>query len=83
MFFLGLTALSGSSSRILNCGGDNWQPYLIPDFSGNTPDSSHEVHVCCGFQRDSLYQVKVGPFDPQLVKSGRVCLFVFLIMNEY
>lgn len=30
---------------IPNCGGDNGQPYLISDFSGNTSDSSHEVHL--------------------------------------
>lgn len=63
-FFLSSTILSGNSSRILSRGGDNGQPYLISDFSGNTSDSSHEVHVCCGFRRDSLYQVKVGPFFP-------------------
>lgn len=68
-FFTGFTALSGTSSRILNQGGDNGQPYLISDFSGNRSDSSHEVRVCCGFQRDSLYQVKVGPFYSCLVKS--------------
>jgi hypothetical protein len=40
-FFLGLTALSGTSSRTVNCGGDRgWAGYLIPDFSGNTSDSS-------------------------------------------
>lgn len=78
-FFLSLTVLSVTSSRILNCGGDNGQPYLISDFSGNTADSSCEVHVCCGFRRDRLYQVKVGPFNSQLVKR---LVFFFQIMNE-
>lgn len=55
---------------MLNHGSDNGQPYLISGFSGDTADSSHEVHVCCGFQRDSLYQVKVGPFYCCLVKRG-------------
>lgn len=43
-FFTGFTVLSGTSSRILNCGGDNGQPYLISDFSGNTSDNSDEVY---------------------------------------
>lgn len=48
--------------RIVKSGGDKGQAYLIPDFSGNTSDSSPGGNnVCCGFQRDSLYQVKVGP----------------------
>lgn len=68
-----LVPLSGTSSRILNHGGDNGQLYLISDFSGNTSDSSQEAHVCCGFHRDSLYRVKVGHFYSWLVKS----VFVF------
>lgn len=48
-FFTGFIVLSGISSRILNCDGDNGQPYLISDFSGNTSDSSHEVHFVVGF----------------------------------
>lgn len=75
IFFLGITALSGTSSRILNCGGDEGQPCLISDFSGNTSDSSQEVRVCCGFRRDSLYQGKVGPLYSWLVKS---CFSSFL-----
>lgn len=58
---LGLIALSGTSSRILNCAGDNGQPYLISDFSGNTSDNPKKYMFAVGFGEIAFIKLRWAP----------------------
>jgi len=63
-FFLGLTALSGTFSRILNYAGDNGQPHLISDFSGNTSDSPKKCMFAVGFGEIAFIKLSWAPCIP-------------------
>lgn len=74
-FPLGLIALSGTSSRILNCAGDNGQPYLISDFSGNTSDSPKKCMFAVGFGEIDFIKLRWAPCIPGWL---RVVFLLFL-----